>query len=311
MITVWEVDGKEVRATSLEKWRKSASWVDCVQLSHTEQEALSQVTEIPLIQLKECINFHKRPRVVVSQKYTMIVFRGVNQDLSHVHAVVIALFVFKNFIVTLHEKPIRALNLVRDIPKAQKAETLREPFVLCYRVLEVVMNGFFQVMEEIEKEVDIVEGQAVRESSKMVPQRLFLLKKRLIYLQKALSADRDVLASIERLNIHEKLGRENFRDLYSDNAHLLDLVVTYRDVLTSVMDTFQSSINIHLNKVVKTLTVLAAYILVPTLITGIYGMNFRFMPELSWKWGYLFSLVLMVLSIVVFHIYFKRKGWLA
>ncbi|HLC19336.1 MAG TPA: magnesium/cobalt transporter CorA [Candidatus Nanoarchaeia archaeon] len=308
MITVWEADGKEVRATSLDKWKKSTCWIDCTQLSHAEQEKLAHTVGIPVANLREAVDAHKRPRLVSTSKYTLIVFRGVNKDSSHVHTVVLALFIFRNFVLSIHEGPVRGLETVRGFSRERKAELCLKPILFAYHILDASVAGFFSVMEEIEREVDTVENQVLKEPSKIAMQRLFLVKRRLIYIQKALATDRDVIASVERLQDHEV--REHFRDLYQDVAQLFDMVMTYRDVLTSVMDMYVSSMSNNLNKVMKTLTILSAYVMVPTLISGIYGMNFRFMPELLWQWGYLFSLTLMALSIVVFYIYFKRKGWL-
>jgi magnesium transporter len=142
----------------------------------------------------------------------------------------------------------------------------------------------------------------------------------LIHIHKALIANRDVISAIEKRYLEEFKDEDlrSFRDLYHDTAQLIDLVSTSRDVLTSILDMYLSSVSNNMNKVVKTLTALSAFVLIPTLIASIYGMNFHGgdgahpwnMPELYWQHGYLFALGLIALSFIGTFIYFKKKDWL-
>jgi len=102
--------------------------------------------------------------------------------------------------------------------------------------------------------------------------------------------------------------------LYDDVTQLIDTEGTYRDILTGTLDIYLTSVSNDLNKVMKTLTIVASFVLIPTLITGVYGMNFNVnspfnMPELTWQYGYFFALGLMALSIILTYVFFKRKGW--
>ena len=103
--------------------------------------------------------------------------------------------------------------------------------------------------------------------------------------------------------------------MYNDVTQLIDTEGTYRDILTGTLDVYLSSVSNNLGQVMKTLTVISAFVLIPTLITGIYGMNFSKasqynMPELYWQYGYFFALGLMLISMIVAFVFFKRKGWL-
>jgi len=103
--------------------------------------------------------------------------------------------------------------------------------------------------------------------------------------------------------------------LYNDVTQLIDMEGTYRDILTGTLDIYLSSISNNLNQVMKTLTIVASFVLIPTLISGIYGMNFSKaspynMPELYWQYGYFFALGLMLFSIIFTYIFFRKKGWL-
>jgi magnesium transporter len=102
--------------------------------------------------------------------------------------------------------------------------------------------------------------------------------------------------------------------LYDDVTQLIDTEATYRDILTGTLDIYLSSVSNNLNQVMKTLTIVASFVLIPTLISGIYGMNFQFMPEihteLGKKFGYYFALGLMAFSVIFTYLFFRKKGWM-
>ena len=148
-------------------------------------------------------------------------------------------------------------------------------------------------------------------------QHIFSIKKTLIFFHRALTANREVISSIEKeyvANIDKK-NIKRFRALYNDVAQLIDMEGTYREILTGTLDIHLSSTSNNLNQAMKTLTIVASFVLVPTLISGIYGMNFvnnspYNMPELYWQYGYFFALGLMLFSIIAVYIFFKKKKWL-
>ena len=112
----------------------------------------------------------------------------------------------------------------------------------------------------------------------------------------------------------DKKNIKRFRSLYNDITQLIDTEGTYRDIMTGTLEIYLSSVSNNLNQVMKTLTIVASFILLPTLIAGIYGMNFHFMPEINTqfgqKYGYYFALFLMAFSILLMYFYFRRKGWI-
>ena len=139
-----------------------------------------------------------------------------------------------------------------------------------------------------------------------------MIKKVLIYFHRSLIANREVIAGIEKeyLNEIKKKELKRFRELYNDVIQLIDMSETYREILTGSLDMYLSTISNNMNLSMKRLTVYATFILLPTLISGLYGMNFRYMPELYWPWGYWYALGLMALSVILLFIFFKKKKWI-
>ncbi len=330
MIKVWELHAfqKEIREVSIEKWQvgKTLSWVDCYQPSEREFQLLSQKTGIPAEELKDSIHPAKRPHVIPYDGYSLIIFRApheVHGQLSGVHLAEVSttpvgVFMFKNDVITIHNKKINALEEFRKLPKQQLMMifTRGAPYFV-YRFMDAAIGDFFEVMDQLEDNIGAIEDEVLESPRAAVTKKIFMQKRTLIYSHKALVANRDVLSALEKQYISD-FKREDmkvFRDLYNDTAQLLDLVATYREILTSILDMYLSSVSNNLNRTVKTLTALSAFVMIPTLIASIYGMNFHDvspwnMPELYWKYGYFFALGLMVLSLVIVYIWFKRKDWL-
>jgi magnesium transporter len=317
MITVWQRDTKKgVQQTKLEKWHsgRSTAWIDCIKPTAEDFQALADCFNVPLIQLKNSINVNKRPRVLSFDKYSLMTFRGANYKQNHrSKTAVVGIFLFKHAVLTIHDNYVQGFDSIRTLPLEQQLLIFkRDPPYFVYRLMDSVIYGFFQLMEHVEEEIDKIENYVLQQPSKIITQKIFIQKRTLIFTHKALAANRDVVSAIEKHYIREfkKDDLRHFRDLYNDVAQLLDLVSTYRDILTSILDMYLSSVSNNLNKIMKTLTLLSAFVMVPTLISGIYGMNFRHMPELMWQFGYAFSLGLMVFSVLIFYFYFKRRGWI-
>jgi magnesium transporter len=326
MITVWELNSqkKEVVTVSLEKYQigKTLSWVDCYKPSQKEFEAISHKTGLPIEVLRDSIDPNTRPHVVSYDKFSLIISRAPYRDEhGEVHPVPVSLVLFKKDIFTLHEKPIAALEEFRSLPRGQLLMIFRKgaPYFV-YRFLDAAIGEFFDVMERVDLNIDAIEDKAVSNANENVTKEIFHQKRDLIHIHKALIANRDVISAIEKRYLEEFKDEDllSFRDLYHDTAQLIDLVSTSRDVLTSILDMYLSSVSNNMNKVVKTLTALSAFVLIPTLIASIYGMNFHGgdgahpwnMPELYWQHGYLFALGLIALSFIGTFIYFKKKDWL-
>jgi magnesium transporter len=147
--------------------------------------------------------------------------------------------------------------------------------------------------------------------SRQAQDRIFKVKKELTEFRRRVMPLREVLALLEenRQVVTSEL-RPYYRDVADHVIRALEAIDNLRETLTTALDAHLSRVSTHLNVVMKKITSWAAIILAPTLIAGVYGMNFRFMPELDWRWGYPFALGLMLLSAGVLYVMFKRRDWL-
>jgi magnesium transporter len=297
----------------------SICWADCINPTQKELKELAQKAKISLSDLRDVMDEEERPKVSDLNNYSLIIVRAPWVEHNEILTFPVAIFVSKNKnnVITIALKEISSILRVKQLVEAKKID-LHDNGVsfFTYRVIDEVLNTYFSILDTLEEKIDKIEDKVIGKPDKITVQQIFSVKKTLIFFHRSLTANREVITSIEKeyvANIDKK-NIKRFRALYNDVTQLIDMEGTYRDILTGTLDIYLSSVSNNLNQIMKTLTIGATFILVPTLISGIYGMNFansQFnMPELYWKYGYFFALGLMVFSILGIYLFFKKKKWL-
>lgn len=298
----------------------SKCWAECINPSQKELNELSEKGDIPLNDLKEVLDKEERPKIYDIDNYSIIIVRAPYATHKSIRTTPVSIFISKNKnnIITITLREVESIGKIVQLIKEGKVDPYENGIsFITYKILDDIFNNYFSIMDVLEDKIDKIENTVVNSPEKMTAHDIFLVKKTLIYFQKALTANREVVVAIEKdYATHiDKKNSKRFRIIYNDVAQLIDMVGTYRDIITGTLDIYLSAVSNNLNKVVKTLTIGASFILIPTLISGIYGMNFSNnsnfnMPELYWQYGYFFALGLMVFSVVASYWFFKKKGWL-
>jgi len=310
MIRTYRKVRKEVKKGSVEDAASSSLvWVDAYNINKKEWDQLSKVTEIPISDLKDYYNESEHPTTFSFENYSLIVFKAVNEDMT----VPISLYISKNkTVISLHQKVIPAIHRFTKRVEDQNTTAFTSPTRFVFELIDEIIKDYFSTLDRIEDRISTLEQKIFKRHNRDEVKEIFKIKKSLIYLHKALIANRDVISGIEKQYVKELSSRELklFRDQYNDIVQLIDMEETYREILTGVLDTYLTASSHNLNKVMKTLTVITAFVMIPTLISGIYGMNFNAMPEIQWKYGYLFALGLMALSVIGMYVFFRKKEWL-
>jgi magnesium transporter len=168
------------------------------------------------------------------------------------------------------------------------------------------------VLERIGERIEEIEEEIVVTPSPETLQAIHKLKRQVILLRKSVWPLREVISRLEKWE--SELINEStdifFRDVYDHTIQVIDAVETFRDLLSGMLDIYMSSISNRMNEVMKVLTIIATIFIPLTLVAGIYGMNFRYMPELEWVWGYPFVLLIMLAVGIMMLLYFRRRKWL-
>ena len=321
MLKVYSFEKGLVKSSSSEDLGTTETcWTDCTKPTEEELNDISKNANIPLTDLQEVLDEEERPKVSDLEEYSLIIVRAPSEENGDISTTPIAIFVSKkkNNVITICLKETKAIGKMEELTKANKIELYEKGTgFFVYRLIDEILNEYFAILDKIEQKIDETEDDVVTKAESFTVRSIFSVKKTLIFFQRALIANREVITAIEKEYITniDKKNIKRFRTLYNDVTQLVEAVGTYRDILTGILEVYLSSVSNNLNKVIKTLTIISSFVLIPTLIASIYGMNFANngsfnMPELYWKYGYLFALGLMAFSVIAVYVYFRRKAWM-
>ncbi|NQU98859.1 magnesium/cobalt transporter CorA [Candidatus Woesearchaeota archaeon] len=287
-------------------------WIDCYNLTREEKKQIKDIVKIPKNEFDRCVDEDERPNTTELEHFSMLIFKCPFKEKKHSSTTSLGILLSERLVVTFRNEELEGIEKIWNLDYESKKKVFKKgSSFLIYELLESIMDDYFTILDDVEKEIDIIENNVFHNPDKKTVMNIFSMKKTLIYFHKSLSANREVLSSIDKefaQKIHQS-HIKSFRYVYDDTIQLIDMVATYRDILTGSLDIYLSSVSNTLNTNMKKMTAFGSLVLVPTLITGLYGMNFRFMPEISWKYGYLFAWGLIIASMIFLTIYFKKKDW--
>lgn len=232
----------------------------------------------------------------------------------------LSMFLGKNYIITFQEMPGGdVLDPLRDrLRKSWGMIRTMGPDYLLYAIIDTVCDSYFPVLEKYGEKLDELEDKIFDKSSKNNAKQIHAIKRDIIAIRRAVWPLRDAVASLyrDKMPMITEETQFHLRDCYDHVLRIMDLVETSREYSQDLMDLHLSNVSNRMNEVMKTLTIITAAIMAPTLIAGIYGMNFNpavsafNMPELNWPYGYPMALFLMVASALTALLYFRSRGWL-
>jgi magnesium transporter len=323
-ITVIEYDESQFREKSLKtvnecftfKNKPSTTWID-VQLVHQTEitERLGECYGFHPLVLEDILNTDQRPKMEDFGNYLYIVLRmlSCNGNNSAIDSEQISLILGPNYVISFQEKEADVFNPVRDWIRAGKGRIRKAGAdYLAYCLLDAIVDNYFIVLEKHGERIEILEEQLIANPKPATLQAIHSLKRDMIFLRRSVWPLREVIAALERegTSLISDSTRLYLRDVYDHTIQVIDALETFRDMLSGMLDIYLSSVSNRLNEVMKVLTIIATVFIPLTFIVGIYGMNFKYMPELEWHWGYPAVLLLMLVISLFMVAFFRRKKWL-
>lgn len=224
----------------------------------------------------------------------------------------INLFIGANYLVTVHQGDIRHVKETLARWQTPNSPLGNSVAALVHALLDSIVDDYFPLMDRVADRVEDLEDAIFVHYEEESIQTMFGLKRDLLSLRRVVAPERDVLNVLLRreLPIFRPADLAYLQDIYDHLVRVTDNIDTYRDLLSSALDSYLSLQSNNLNQVVKILTIASIILMAASLIAGIYGMNFVHMPELQWRLGHGFAILLMIIVTAGLVIYFKRKRWL-
>ena len=218
-----------------------------------------------------------------------------------------------NYVISFQEDEGDVFDLIRERIRTDRGRIRRMGAdYLAYSLLDAIVDNYFMVLEKIGEKIEDIEDELIKNPAQEVLHAIHSLKRELVFLRKSVWPLREVISRLERWDSHliDKSMDIYLRDVYDHTIQVIDALETFRDMLSGMLDIYLSSVSNRMNEVMKVLTIIATIFIPLTLITGIYGMNFKYMPELDWSWGYPMVYIAMLIVSGVMLVYFRRKRWL-
>lgn len=287
-------------------------WLDLDRPTPDDFVILSEVFKFHPLAIEDSENFGQRAKIDDYDDFAFLVLFGASPDedqLVEVHC-----FYSEHYLVTVHRDEAPAFTEVRD-RFAKRAQPIEHGARLLYRIVEGLVDSFFPLLADFDDRIDELENQTFLNATDAQLQEIFAMKKLLVGLRKAITPQRDMFArlagGITSLPGMTPDDERYFRDVYDHLIRISDLVDTYRDLLTSSMDVYLSTVSNRLNAVMKQLTVIATIFLPLAWITGFFGQNYGWMVRniSSWQAFAIGGIGLEIVVAAMMLVYFKRRGW--
>ncbi|HMK59548.1 MAG TPA: magnesium/cobalt transporter CorA [Dissulfurispiraceae bacterium] len=312
-----EIDSASPEACYPFKDTDSVTWINIEGLHQPDVfEKLGQCYGLHPLVLEDIMATDQRPKMEDFGDYVFIVLKMITYDGRNGSPDIeqVSLVLGKNFVLSFQEgKDGDVFDPIRQRLRTAKGRIRKlGADYLVYALMDSIVDNYFAVLEKLGEQIEVIEDRLVADPAPETLRVIHALKRDMIFLRKSVWPLREVIGGLERGEsalVTESTGLY-LRDVYDHTIQVIDTIETFRDMLSGMLDIYLSSVSNRLNAVMKVLTVISTIFFPLSFIVGLYGMNFKYMPELEWRWGYPTVLAVMLIIAACMLFLFKRKKWL-
>ncbi len=305
---------KDVEDISLGKDKEVNTWVDICGIHDVEiVKHLGDDLGIHSLLQEDIVTANQRPKLEEREDYLFIILNMHYIEDENPVSEQLSIILGENYLTTFRERKNYIFQpVISRMEKGDGRIRKLNTDYLAYALIDVVVDNYFKVLEHFGGKMENVEETLVDDPEEDLLLQIHRMKQEIILLRKSIWPLREVLGKLERGG-YDLIDEQNvifLKDIYDHTFQVLDTINSYRDILSGMHDTYLSSISNRMNEVMKMLTIFASIFIPLTFLAGVYGMNFEYMPELSWKWSYSVFWGISLMLVGVLLIYFNKKDWL-
>ncbi len=315
-VNVTEKDVSSVAESLPFKESPTVTWLDNSGVHDTKIiEDVGKHFGIHPLVLEDIANTTQRPKMEEYEDYIYVVLKMAYVDDTSKEIILeqISLIVGKGYVISFQERRGDVLEPLRNRIRNNKGRVrLCGSDYLTYAIIDAIVDHYFTVLEITGEEIEQLEDRLIAGPDQDTLNSIYKLKQELVFLRKSIWPTREVASVLQRAE-HEIIGESvsvYFRDVYDHTVQVVETVETFRDMASGMLDLYLSTVSNKMNEVMKVLTIFAAIFIPLTFVAGVYGMNFDYLPELHWKWGYFGVLGVMALVAITMIVYFRKKKWM-
>lgn len=284
-------------------------WVDFDSPSEEELEILNSYFKFHTLAIEDCIHSLNKAKMDYYEEYTFFILNTL--DKKHLDPKEISLFVSKKYIVSFHLEHLDEIEEAKKSVYENKWNFNKGTMYIFHQILDQVVDEFFPVLYNLEEKIDSLEENKDNRSIHNLVEEVFKLRSDIMRIRKVINPMRDLLYRILNSDRLENFKDHKifFSDIYDHLVKLSDMLEWSREMTSDLRDSYISINSNRMNSNMMVLTVITTIFIPLSFIAGLYGMNFKYMPELEWQGGYFVVLTLMALIALFMFWWFKKKGW--
>ena len=298
-------------ATDLLSRRDANLWLHFDTPTEEELDFLKENFAIHHLTIEDIVNQNQRPKIEPFENYVYLAIHPLRREAKwEIEPSELDLLLGRGWIVSVHYGPLPGLIDNSQLHERIPAALGRGADFLLYTLVDLVVDSYFPVMDDVEDKIESLEDRLLLRAHPGDMNRLLSLKRSIVHIRRAVTPQREVLNQLTRHDF-PFVRPENlvyFRDVYDHLIRIAEELDSLRDILSSVLEIHLASTSNQLNATMKRLTAYGTIFVAITAIAGIYGMNFKFMPELEWRYGYFVVLGVMAVISLGLYFYFKKRG---
>ncbi|WP_319406803.1 magnesium/cobalt transporter CorA [uncultured Desulfosarcina sp.] len=277
-------------------------------------EHIGKIYGVHPLTLEDVLNTTQRPKTEAFDGYLFIVLKMLHYDAEKegISSEQVSLILGKTFLITFQEVAGDVFTPVRERIRKGKGQIRTGGCdYLAYALIDAIVDNYFVILEKVGQRLETLEETIDENPDAGMLEEIHAIRHDLIYLRKQVWPLREIIAHLQKDGapfVGEAIG-PFLRDVYDHTIQTIDTIESFRDILSGMQDLYLSIISNRMNEVMKVLTIIATIFIPITFVAGIYGMNFTHMPELAWRWGYLFVWIVILAIIIGMLVFFRRRKW--
>ncbi|MFH1750531.1 MAG: magnesium/cobalt transporter CorA [Candidatus Micrarchaeota archaeon] len=320
-ITLIDYDSEKMKEreitdlTELKQFKQSptVTWLNVDGIHNTEViQKIGEIFNLHPLLMEDILNTDQRPKLEDYESYLFLIVKMAYWKERDLESEQISFILGDNYVISFQEREGDVFDGIRErIRKAKGRIRSLGADYLAYCLMDSVVNNYFDILEKLGEEMDGLEELILNDPTLKSLEKLHHLKSETVFLKRSIWPMRELIGTLQRgdSKLVKKITAVYFRDLYDHAIQISEVIETFRETLTEIREVHLSGTSNKLNEVMKTLTIIATIFIPLTFVVGVYGMNFRHMPELEVPWAYPAVWGVMILMGAVMLLYFKLKKW--
>lgn len=293
--------------------KDSVNWINIEGVHNVELiKEIGIFYEIDNLILEDILNINQRPKFEERDKYITLFLKMIylNKKTNKIEYEQISFLLGENYLITFQEKSGNIFeNLQERIEKGIGRIRKKEENYLAYALFDIIVDNYFLILEDFEEKMEILEDEIIKNPSQKIIEDIMSLKKEISKFKRNVMPIKEILTKISNVDYFDESMSIYLKDLHDHGTIIYESIEIMYNRSNDLIQLCHSSIGNNMNEIMRVLTTISTIFIPLSFLAGVYGMNFQYMPELSWEYGYYFILILMFMVVIGMILFFKRKNW--